>query len=214
MKTFIISRKLLMTFAFMVLLGGLTAQNAHHDNDTSANSEMNAQNFRAAAESGNAEAQFNLGNCYYDGLGVEVNVVDAISWYSRAADQNYAPAQNALGKAYENGDMGTPDLKLAKKFYTLAANQGNLQAMYNLGRNSVDGFYNYTTDAVRWFAKSAGGGYAPAMFELGFCYEHGYGVKVNRAIALEWYIKSQQGGYEEAKEAVARLGEGSQSDSE
>jgi TPR repeat protein len=172
------------------------------------------EDLRSAAEEGDADAQFRLGNCYYRGLEVEQNIQEALSWYNRAALSGYAPAQNAIGLAYETGDFGAEDLKTAKKFYTMAANQGYAAAMYHLGRLCVDGYYNFTAEAVKWFAKAAGKGYPPAMFDLGHCYENGYGVKPNRTIALEWYIKASEAGYEEAKEAATRLGEGAESDSE
>ncbi|MDR0790070.1 MAG: sel1 repeat family protein [Bacteroidales bacterium] len=173
----------------------------------------NVGDLRIAAESGDADAQFQLGKCYYEGLGVEQNIHEGLSWYNRSATLGYAPAQNAIGMAYETGDFGAEDAKTAKKFYTMAANQGYAEAMYNLGRLCVDGYFNFTAEAVKWFAKAAGQGYAPAMFDLGHCYENGYGVKPNRTTALEWYIKASEAGYDEAKEAATRLGEGYGNDS-
>ncbi|MDR1724873.1 MAG: sel1 repeat family protein [Bacteroidales bacterium] len=173
-----------------------------------------AEDYRVAAESGIVDAQYQLGRCYYEGLGVERNIPEALAWYNRAATKGYAPAQNALGKAYETGDFGQDDQVTAKKFYLLAANQGYAEAMYNYGKLCLDGYFNYTAEAVKWFAKSAGQGYAPAMFDLGHCYENGYGVKPNRQTALQWYIKASEAGHEEAKEAVTRMGEGTGNDSD
>jgi TPR repeat protein len=173
-----------------------------------------AEDYKVAAEAGDAQAQFKLGECLYLGNGVEQNIKEALTWFNRSASQNYAPAQNALGKAYADGDFGTEDLVIAKRLYTAAASQGYAEAMYNLGRMCVDGYFNYNAEAVKWFAKAAGQGYAPAMFDLGHCYEYGYGVKINRKIALDWYIKASEAGYDEAKDAVTRLGEGMTNDSE
>ncbi len=48
-------------------------------------------------------AQFNLGEMYEYGLGVQKDDVKAFEWYSKAAAQGYAPAQNNLGIMYEYG---------------------------------------------------------------------------------------------------------------
>jgi TPR repeat protein len=171
-----------------------------------------AEALRVQADMGDVEAQYNLGRCYYEGLGVIQNVQQALALFSKAANAGYAPAQNRLGKAYEEGDFGNPNEKEAKKWYTLAATQGFSEAMFNLGNICVDGYFNFTAEAVKWFAKAAGQGFAPAMFNLGLCYEQGYGVKKNPATALQWYIQASENGHFEAKEAVSRLGEGAASD--
>ena len=49
-----------------------------------------------AAEQGHAYAQFNLGNCYYNGLGVVQNYEEARKWYGKAAEQGNAEAKQAL----------------------------------------------------------------------------------------------------------------------
>lgn len=45
-----------------------------------------------AAEQGNAEAQNNLGNCYLNGKGVEIELPRAVKYYQMAAEQGYAIA--------------------------------------------------------------------------------------------------------------------------
>ena len=200
MKIICMTKKTIALLFFAIVGFGVSAQNPGM--------------FIADADRGNAEAQFQLGNCYYHGLGIEQNIQEALSWYNRAASSGYAPAQNAIGKAHETGDFGAEDLKTAQRYYTMAANQGNVEAMYNLGRLCVDGYFNYTAEAVKWFAKAAGQGFAPAMFDLGHCYENGYGVKTNRTTALEWYIKASEAGHGDAKEAATRMGEGYGNDSD
>jgi TPR repeat protein len=63
---------------------------------------------RRATEQGNAEAQYRLGVCYYNGKGVEQDYIEAIKWIRKAAEQNYAPAQKAFthnGKRFNNFQM-------------------------------------------------------------------------------------------------------------
>lgn len=52
--------------------------------------------FRAAAEQGSAEAQFLLGSIYSEGIGVELNDVEAVTWFRRAADQGVPRAREEL----------------------------------------------------------------------------------------------------------------------
>ena len=44
------------------------------------------------AESGQADAQYNLGLIYEEGTGVDKSIQQAIRWYTRAAQQDYVRA--------------------------------------------------------------------------------------------------------------------------
>ena len=55
------------------------------------------------AEAGDAIAQYNLGNKYYEGKDVLKDYKEAVKWYRKAADQGLANAQNNLGSMYDNG---------------------------------------------------------------------------------------------------------------
>jgi TPR repeat protein len=54
--------------------------------------------YRKAADQNYAAAQHRLGNCYFNGQGVQRSVVQAIQWYRKAAEQNYGPSLKALAK--------------------------------------------------------------------------------------------------------------------
>ena len=57
---------------------------------------------RAQAEAGNAQAQFALGNHYFNVTGVPPDYAQALIWYSKSAAQGYAPAQNQLGYMHQH----------------------------------------------------------------------------------------------------------------
>ena len=85
------------------------------------------------AEQGHAEAQYNLGVMYDNGMGVPENDETAVKWYTLAAEQGDADAQYNLGNMYQRG-TGVPESdKTAVKWYTLAAEQGDADAQSNLG---------------------------------------------------------------------------------
>ena len=54
-----------------------------------------AADYQTAAENGDAEAQNELGVCYYYGRrGVEKDYQQAVYWYQKAAEQGYVYSQN------------------------------------------------------------------------------------------------------------------------
>ncbi|MBD5526750.1 MAG: hypothetical protein HDR04_20595 [Lachnospiraceae bacterium] len=54
----------------------------------------------AAAEQGNAEAQYRLGICYYNGKGVNQDYVEALKWIRKAAGKNHAKVFTHNGYSY------------------------------------------------------------------------------------------------------------------
>ena len=51
--------------------------------------------YKKAAEQGHAEAQFHLGMCYLNGVGVRKDEATAVAWYRKAAEQGYARRNTA-----------------------------------------------------------------------------------------------------------------------
>ena len=89
--------------------------------------------FAAAANSGIANASYNLGVLHHQGLGVKKDTNEAISWYQKAAEQGHPEAQYNLGIAHIEG-IGVPyDAPKASGYFKNAADQGVMEAAYNLG---------------------------------------------------------------------------------
>ncbi len=44
------------------------------------------------------DAQYSLGMCYEEGLGVDVDLEEARDWYARAAEQGHKAAKKACKK--------------------------------------------------------------------------------------------------------------------
>jgi tetratricopeptide (TPR) repeat protein len=89
--------------------------------------------YQKAAEQGHADAQYMLGNCYYEGKGAEKDYKRAFEWYKKSAEQGNAKAQNSTGFCYDEGNGTGQDYKLAFEWYTKSAAQGNVKAWNNLG---------------------------------------------------------------------------------
>ena len=156
------------------------AKSAYLQKDTEALAKL-----RAAAQSGDANAQYRLGYMYATGLGIPQNNSKAVFWYHKAAAQGKVTAQNALGTFYATG-LGVPqDYTQALHWYRKAAEQDYAAAQYNLGHiyEHGQGVPQDYARAVHWYRKAAEQGEASAQGELGFMYEHGLGIPQNYVIA-------------------------------
>lgn len=63
-------------------------------------SKLEIEKLRQAAESGEREAQYQLGDMYVNGVCVRKNESLGSDWYRKAAEQEYAPAQYDLAVSY------------------------------------------------------------------------------------------------------------------
>ena len=84
---------------------------------------------RKLAEAGDAAAQHNLGELFYDAKEFK----ESFKWFHKAAKLGHAKAQHMLGLMY-NHSIGVPfDVKEAAKWYRKAAEQGHAPAQWYLG---------------------------------------------------------------------------------
>lgn len=89
--------------------------------------------FRAVADTGNADGQFNVALMYEQGIGVTKDEAQAIYWYDKSAQQGNSNAQFNLGVLYENGHGTEVNFAQANQWYRKAAAQGDALAIGNLG---------------------------------------------------------------------------------
>jgi TPR repeat protein len=125
--------------------------------------------WRAAADQGHAQAQYNLGVMFDQGRGVAQSDVEAARWYRKAADQGNAEAQNNLGIMFAQGrGVAQSDAKAAR-WFRKAADQGNAGAQYNLGTmfEQSRGVAQSDVEAARWYRKAADQGHVQALHKLG-----------------------------------------------
>ena len=154
------------------------------------------------AQTGNMEAQLQLGLAYDFGIGVKKNPSEALKWYRRSADQGYSEAQYNLGLSYELGDSVEQDDTEAMKWYQRAAGQGHTKAQLNLG-NCYYKSQDYAR-AVKWYRRAADQGYATAQYNLGFSYDKGNGVPKDYAQAVEWYERAAKQGSDGAQHELGK----------
>ena len=94
--------------------------------------EVDENQLRNAVQEGDAQAQYELGNCYYDGIGVPRDINAAVGWMKMAAERDYAEAQFRLAEILETwgNDVGRSEIPY---WYGKAAKQGLIKAAYALG---------------------------------------------------------------------------------
>ncbi len=124
------------------------------------------QEWKAAAEAGQAEAEFDLGLLYAEGLGVRRDLSEAMRLYRSAAEKGNAQAQFALGQIYLRG-WGTPRDEVDAIRWIMMANSVEA-AGPPTDWVAVEG-YGVPRDprqAVYWYDRAARSGHPEAQFDL------------------------------------------------
>ena len=153
------------------------------------------------ANQGDPEAQFQLGQKYCKGEGVEKNYLEALKWFRLSADLANADAICCWGCCLANGYGVDIDTVSAAKYYRMSAEKGNKRGQRALGRCYKNGLgveKNYA-EAAKWFYKAAEQGDAIAQLSLGYCYSEGEGVEQNIEEAVKWYRRAAEQGNDKAQ---------------
>ena len=166
-----------------LMLGAAAAQQTN-----SSSSVTNSGTFgelKANAEKGDAEAQFNLGRCYYNGQGVVKNYSEAVNWYRKSAEQGDGKAQCNLGVCYLSGTGVTKDAAEAVKWLRKAAEQGIAAAENGLGGcyGEGEGVLKDYVEADKWFNLASAQGYELAKTNL---------LEVEKSMTAEQIAEAQQ----------------------
>jgi TPR repeat protein len=90
------------------------------------------ETYRADAQAGVREDQYNLGASYRWGVGVERNLTLAEQWIRKAAEQGYPIAERTLGEMYERGEGLAVSREDAMLWYRRAARHGDVIAPKDL----------------------------------------------------------------------------------
>ncbi len=159
--------------------------------------------FTQLAESGDPQAQHNLGYLYHVGKGVAQNDVQAMIWYRKAADQGYAPSQYNVGVMFEEGQGVRADADQAIAWYTKAANQNYLTAEQRLADLYIS--RRDFANALIWVRKAADRGDPAEQFNLGSFYFNGWAVPKDNAQARLWYSKAAAQGFEAAVSVLKKM---------
>ena len=95
-------------------------------------------NWKPLAKRGDANAQYNLGWLYANGLGMHVDPSMAAYWWRLAASQDHHDAQFALGFAIVSGDIDSESIKEATDLFIKAADSGHEDSREMLAKINLD----------------------------------------------------------------------------
>ncbi len=143
------------------------------------------------------KAQFNLGEMYYYGRGIQQDYAEAAKWFQYAANRGHAKAQFNLGMMYYYGRDIQQDYAEAAKWFQLAAEREDAKAQFGLGIMYYygRGVKQDYAKAVKWLQCAANQGDARAQFNLGLMYGSGQGIQQDYAEAEKWYRCAAQQEY-------------------
>lgn len=124
--------------------------------------------FNEAAHNNVANAQYNLGVLYHQGLGVKQDTRKAIMLYRVAAANRHPEAQYNLGIAHIEGVGADYSPRVATKYFEQAATGGIVEAAYNLGLIQENGLLGdpQPDEAIFWYKTAADEGNAQAKQAL------------------------------------------------
>ncbi len=188
------------------VLCGVFAMNTQRA-DTNAATSKSIGELKAAAEKGDAKAQFEFGKASFEAGKTPEDLAEAIAWIRKAATRGLAEAQSAFGNAYFVGKGVSKDWSKAAEWWRKAAEQGFADAQYNLAvtYHRGRGVPIDMGEAVKWYRKAAENGLPTAQSNLGFMYYHGQGVPKNTQEALKWYRKAAEQGFAPAQMNIGMM---------
>ena len=158
--------------------------------------------YRKAAREGLAEAEYNIGWLYEDGNGVKQDYEKAIKWYNKAKDDGYEGAKFRIERLRNKGLLkGNVGKVLAPKNTIESIREGN-----SVRDNNKYAQQGNLVAKETFFEKNERlmkQGSLEAMYNLGYCYEFGFGVTERKYRAFTWYKRAAEQGYLRAQFELA-----------
>jgi TPR repeat protein len=164
--------------------------------------------FKRSAEDKVAKAQFYLGVCYEEGVGVEQDAAEAAKWFKLASDQNFAGAHHSLAMCYMHGTGVGKDPAKARSLLKLGADGRDSEAMRVLAEQYVADLPSAALNAkklkldesfpdvcaFKLFECAAAHGHAEAQYEYGRCLLRGIGTKRDATAAEAMLVQAANAG--------------------
>lgn len=165
---------------------------------------------RSAAERGQLDAAFALGELYLREDVMGARPEEAVRWLRRAAQNGHVKALLKLSRVYDKGLGIERNDVLAAFWLRLAADGGDPSAQYDYGRRCLRGDPTgaSTSEAVEWFRRAAVQGHLRAQYSLGICFATGKQVEKNLALAYCWLEIAARRGLRKAHHKLEALERG------
>lgn len=153
-----------------------------------------------AADAGHAEAQFNLGYCYYAGIAVEQNYEKAIELISKSADQGFNEAIFQMMINYASGNGVVQDYDKAFEYALKCAANGNETCIWNVINCYYDGVgvARDVDQVMVWSIRLAkmenpdnavnSEHITSARFQLAYMYKEGTDIEQDLYKSYQWFL--------------------------
>lgn len=174
----------------MVMLGSLQEAGTHGYNLSRL---LAFENYKRAADKGDADGAFAVGRFYEAGLAGETSLEKARKFYEQAVKGGNRLAYLRLGRMFEEGTGGARLPARAVLLYETAAEKGMGEGDYRLGRLyqlGAPGFKQDCKKAEAEFVKALDKFEGPAAWALGLLYLDGCGVEKNREEAIAYFRRA------------------------
>ena len=144
------------------------------------------------AQNGDAESQFLLAGCYYNGDGVLQDFNETYYWSMKAAQQNYPEGVTAVGQLYYKGQGVAQNYEEAVRWFQKGEQLNEPMAYYFLGECYENGYGvpENKEMAFNCYKNAAEGGDRGGMSSLASCYYFGQGTAENNEEAFKWFSKA------------------------
>ncbi len=157
--------------------------------------QRSIEQLTTAAEHGDAEAQYRLGQAYVRGVGVKKDIGKAHGFFKQAAEQGHAEAIGGLGYFYANGFVVKQDLTEAAEWFRRGAEKGGTRAQVNYALALLHGRGIPVNEAegMQWIEKAASHGQPHAFYVQGECFFNGtFGHAQDYGKAREFFLRAAE----------------------
>lgn len=147
-------------------------------------------------------AQNILGELHYAGIGMPVDLDEALKYFQAAGEAGNIYGLINTGNIYSRGDGVKQDLPKAAELYRRASTLGSIEAQYNLGRMYFEGIgvSKDLTEAKKWLQQAAEKGNAEAQAKLGVLYDNpDDATDNNNILAVKWLRQAAEQGNMDAQ---------------
>lgn len=109
---------------------------------------------------GESSAQYRLGDCFYNGIGVNVDYQKAAFWFEKAAEQENVDSQYMLGLCYYLGNGFGKDFEKARLWFKKAADRGDELSQVKLALiyENGEGVEQDYEESAYWYKKAGENG--------------------------------------------------------
>ncbi|CCQ91099.1 hypothetical protein, contains Sel1-like TPR repeats [Nitrospina gracilis 3/211] len=148
------------------------------------------------AGEGNVLAQFDLGQSYRLGYGVEPNKEEAFKWYLKSAEGGLPDAQHHVGVCYAKGFGVERDYQKAREWYLKSAENGYPLAFSKLGLVYLKGLGvpKDPQEAAKWYKQGVEKNVQSSLLTYGVMHMNGEGVERDYVKAYDLLTRARRHG--------------------